>query len=113
MFRILAVVLIVLSVAFAPIAGGATTAPAEMSMTVGGDHDCCPNAVQPCDMSRDGCMSMAACATLAFFSMPSEHAFVLPRAAAGPLTPLFSGVAPSRTSSQPLRPPQNPTSRRT
>lgn len=113
MFRILAAVLIVLSVAFAPIAGGAATAAAEMSMTVGGDHDCCPNAVQPCDMSEDGCMSMAACAAPAFFSTPSEHAFVLPRVAAGPLTPLFSEVAPSRTSSPPLHPPQNPTSRRT
>lgn len=104
--RILSAFLIALSVALAPVAGSAVPAPANMTMTDGGDNDCCPKAVQPCGMTKDRCPSVAACALPAFFPAPSEHQIMLPRFAAAPLMAPFGEIAPSHTGGPPLRPPR-------
>jgi hypothetical protein len=104
--RTLSALLIALSVALLPVASAAVPVPAEMSMSDGGDHDCCPNAAQPCDMSKDGCLLMAACAVAAVFSVPSTQDFVVPSLAADMLALPLGEVPPSHTSGPPLHPPQ-------
>jgi hypothetical protein len=110
--RLVSALLIALSVALAPIAG--TAAPAQIAMPMsddatsmsGGGHDCCPDATQPCDMSKDGCMSMAMCVSAAVFSAPSVLDVALPVVASQSLALPFSNALHSRTSGPPLRPPQ-------
>jgi hypothetical protein len=106
--RVLFTALIALSVASLPVASAAarTAAPAEMSMP-DGDHDCCPNAVQPCDMTKDGCMSMAACGLLtSTISEPAVFAIAFPLIAASVLPLPVSDVLDSGASGPPLHPPQ-------
>lgn len=106
--RTLSALLIALSVALLPVASAAarTAAPAEMSMS-DSDHDCCPNAVQPCDKMKDGCMSMAACGLLtSTLSQPAILAIVFPLIASSVLPLPVSDVLDSGASGPPLHPPQ-------
>jgi hypothetical protein len=106
--RTLSALLIALSVALLPVASAAarTAAPAEMSMS-DGDHDCCPNAVQPCDMTKDGCMSMAACGLLtSTLSEPANPVVAFPLIASSALPLTVSEVLDSGASGPPLHPPQ-------
>jgi hypothetical protein len=100
--RTISAILIALSVAFATIAAVAAPVPAQMSMS-DGSHDCCP---EPCDMSKNGCMSMVACVATTVFSAPASQDFLVPLLAAEPLVLPFSEAPPSRASGPPLRPPQ-------
>ncbi len=104
--RILSATLIALSVAFAPIAGSAVPAPTGMTMMDGGDQDCCPDAVQPCGMTKDRCPSVAACGLLSS-TLPGRvvlgTAFAL--TAAVLLLPA-NDVLDTHASGPPLRPPQ-------
>lgn len=104
--RILFAALIALSVASLPVASAAVPEPAEMSMS-DGDHDCCPNATQPCDTTKDGCMSMMTCGLYSStLSETSILEFTFPPIAIGPVPLLAAEVLHSRTSGPPLHPPQ-------
>jgi hypothetical protein len=104
--RTLFALLIALSVASLPVASAAVAAPAEMSMS-DGDHDCCPNAVLPCDMTKDGCMSMASCGMLSStLSVPAVLQFAFPLIATGAVPLPVSEALDSRASGPPLHPPQ-------
>lgn len=72
-----------------------------------GDHDCCPNAVQPCDMTKDGCMSMAACGLLSSsLSGPVILEIAFPLIAKGVVPLPASDALDSHASGPPLHPPQ-------
>jgi hypothetical protein len=106
--RTLSALLIALSVAWLPLAsrGAQAAAATEMSMSEG-DHDCCPNAAQPCDMTKDGCMSMAACGLLtSTLSEPAIFEIEFPLVATRKVAPPTSDVLDSHTSGPPLHPPQ-------
>lgn len=61
--RIVLALLIALSVALLPAAGGAVAASSPVAI----EHsDCCPSADTPCDKAMDGCASMAPCALKCF-----------------------------------------------
>ncbi len=105
--RILSATLIALSVAFAPIAGSAVPAPAGMTMTDGGDQDCCPDAVQPCGMTKDRCPSVAACGLLSS-TLPGAAilGIVFPLTTAAVLLLPASDVPDTHASGPPPRPPR-------
>lgn len=105
--RTLSALLIALSIALLPVASAAAriATSAEMSMPDGGD--CCPNAVQPCDMTKDGCLSMAACGLLtSTLSEPALLAIAFPPIASIVLLLPVSDVLDSGASGPPLHPPQ-------
>ena len=63
--RTIFALLIALSVAMLPAAGGVSAAvkSTEMADMSGmDDMDCCPQKANPCDKAMDGCSSMATCA---------------------------------------------------
>jgi hypothetical protein len=69
--RAIVSILVALSVALLPVAGGAvagsTQAVAAMASEMSADadtamDDCCPNHAKPCDSGSDQCRSMATCA---------------------------------------------------
>jgi hypothetical protein len=104
--RTLSALLIALSVALLPVASAAVPAPAETSMSEG-EHDCCPNTVQPCGMTKDGCLSMAACGLLtSTLSGPAVFAIKLPLVASSVLPLPASDALDSQASGPPLHPPQ-------
>lgn len=105
--RTLSALLIALSIALLPVASAAAriATSAEMSMPDGGD--CCPNAVQPCDMTKDGCLSMAACGLLtSTLSEPAILAIAFPLVAASAVPLPAEDALVSRGSGPPLHPPQ-------
>lgn len=104
--RILAVV-IALSVALSPIAATALPAPipAQTSMSHDG-HSCYPHAMQACDTSNDGCISMTACAAPAVLATPSAQVFVFLPATDKGHALRFNPIVPSPTNGPPPRPPQ-------
>jgi hypothetical protein len=105
--RTLSALLIALSVALLPVASAVarTAASAEMSMS-DGDHDCCPNVMPPCDMSKDGCMSMAACGLLTSALSEPLVAIAFPLIAARAVPLPTSDALVSLASGPPLHPPQ-------
>ena len=108
--RIVLALLIALSVAVLPAAGGvaAVAKSAEMAGTAAiDDMDCCPHTPNPCDKAMDRASCMATCAlkcftfggaaeSTVFFS--SQQARLCPASATNPFN--------SRTGSPPFRPPR-------
>src|SRR5437868_7672501 len=103
--RTILALLIALSVAMLPAAGGAglglkSTDMAEMSDMA--DMDCCPHKTNPCDQ-MDGCASMATCALKCFtFAGSPSLPFVYPLALADQMPLLQSSDFRPQTSSPPF-----------
>ena len=107
--RTILALLIALSIALLPAAGGAgvkSPAPAGMSV-MEGMPDCCLPQANPCEKAMDDCGSMATCALKCFSSsgiassiivFPSTFARMTASFAANPLS--------SQTNSPPFRPPR-------
>jgi hypothetical protein len=109
--RTILALLIALSVAMLPAAGGAgvgTKLPEPADMSMAEDmHDCCPHKADPCDKAVDDCGTMATCALKCFsFAGASSSIIVFPSAFAK-MTALFAGNPySSQTGSPPFRPPR-------
>lgn len=114
--RTIVVLLIALSIAALPAAGGIgvavkATGHADMSsmpdMSAMEDMDCCLHTVNPCGKAMGGCSSMATCALKCFtFSGPASSAVTFPSHLAN-LGPAFeTNPFDSQTGSPPFRPPR-------
>jgi hypothetical protein len=106
--RTILAVVVAVSVAMLPVAGGATLNTKSSEMSVSEPmHDCCPDHDKPCDRTIDDCTSMAACAlkccnfTGSFFSE-----LVLPPIPASTVPVLVTGAVHSQSGSPPFRPPR-------
>jgi hypothetical protein len=108
--RTILAVLIALSVAILPAAGGAGVSgkspePADMSMT--DDMDCCPHKANPCEKAMDDCAAMATCVLKCFsFVGTLSSTIVFPSACAKMATFFANNSFSSQTSSPPFRPPR-------
>jgi hypothetical protein len=106
-YRIILAVLIAMSVATLPIAGGvaaiAKTADASMSAPM----DDCDHRVMPCHKGMADCQSMAACALKCFnFSGTSFSILSFPLVLTDRATAFADGPFHPQTSSPPFRPPR-------
>jgi hypothetical protein len=109
--RIIGAVLIALSVALLPAAGGAAfkLKSQDITETSGSEteHDCCPPGSDPCDMAVDGCGSMATCALKCFsFAAGLASPLTDPWTLASRLPVLEDHGLRSHTGSPPFRPPR-------
>jgi hypothetical protein len=108
--RVLFALLIALSVAVLPAAGGvaAVVKSTEMAdVAAMDDMDCCPHKANPCDTAADRAACMAMCAlncfsfggaTVSTIIFPLHRARLTPAVATNPFN--------SRTGSPPFRPPR-------
>ena len=107
--RTILALLIGLSVAMLPAAGGAgikSPAPAGMSL-MEGMPDCCPDKASPCEKAMDHCASMATCALKCFsFVATASSIIVFPSTFASMTIPLAANPFASQTGSPPFRPPR-------
>ena len=108
--RTILALLITLSVALLPAAGGAGLASKSadtIEMSAMEDMDCCPHKANPCDR-MGGCTSMATCAlhcfTFAVSSAPLP--FVDPLTLADNMPVLQDDDVPSQSGIPPFRPPR-------
>lgn len=108
--RTILALLIALSVAMLPAAGGAGLGinSAEMpEMSSMADMDCCPHKTNPCDQGMDGCTSMAACMANCLSYAPGMSSPLVYPVALAAVMPLFeSGDLHSHMGSPPFRPPR-------
>ena len=109
--RTILAVLIALSVAMLPAAGGVGVSgkspePADMSMTED-MTDCCPHKANPCEKAMDDCAAMATC-VLKCFSFVGTLSSIIVFPSAGAKMAAFFANNPfsSQTSSPPFRPPR-------
>jgi hypothetical protein len=107
--RAILALLIALSVALLPAAGGAgvkSSEPADMSV-MEGMPDCCPQNADPCAKAMDHCASMATCALKCFsFAGAASSIIVFPSTFASMTIPLAANPFASQTGSPPFRPPR-------
>ena len=115
--RSILALLIALSVAMLPAAGGAgvssnTPERSDMSMTedvsMSEDmHDCCPHEANPCDKAMERCGTMATCALKCFsFAGASSSIVAFPATFAKMIAPLEHNPFSSQTGTPPFRPPR-------
>jgi hypothetical protein len=107
--RTILALLIALSVALLPTAGGAgVKSPAPAGMSVMEDMpDCCPHKANPCEKAMDDCAAMATCALKCFsFAVTSSSIIVFPSTFASMMIPLAANPFASQTGSPPFRPPR-------
>lgn len=109
--RSILALLIALSVAMLPAAGGAgmkSKSPERSDMSSLEDMlDCCPHKANPCDQTVDDCRAMASCALKCFsFAGTSSSIIAFPSAFAT-MTASFAGNSfSSHRGSPPFRPPR-------
>jgi hypothetical protein len=108
--RTILALLITLSVAVLPAAGGAgmsSKSPAQADMSAMEDmSDCCPHKASPCDKA-DGCGTMATCALKCFsFAGASSSIIVFPSSFAKVVAAVAGNPLSSQTGSPPFRPPR-------
>lgn len=109
--RTILALLIALSVATLPAAGGAgvnSESPEPAGMSVTEDvPDCCPHKANPCEKAMDGCAAMVACALKCFsFAGAASSIIVFPSPFANMMIPLAANPFSSQTGSPPFRPPR-------
>jgi hypothetical protein len=108
--RTILALLIALSVAMLPAAGGpgAAAKSADMAgMAAMDDMDCCPHKTNPCDKALGDCSSMATCALKCFSFSATSPSFVVFPSFVSILNPLFGANAlHSQKGSPPFRPPR-------
>ena len=109
--RTILAVLIALSVATLPAAGGAGVSakspePADMSM-MEDMTDCCPHKANPCEKAMDDCAAMATCVLKCFsFAGTSSSTIVFPSTSAKMTASFATNSFSSQTGSPPFRPPR-------
>jgi hypothetical protein len=107
--RTILALLIALSVAMLPAAGGAgvkSLAPAGMSV-MEDMPDCCPQKADPCEKAMDDCAAMATCALKCFsFAGAASSIIVFPSTFASMTIPFAANPFSSQTGSPPFRPPR-------
>jgi hypothetical protein len=107
--RTILALLIAISVAMLPAAGGAgvkSPAPADMAM-MQDMPDCCPQKADPCAKAMDDCASMATCALKCFsFAGAASSIIVFPSAFASLAIPFAANPFASLPGSPPFRPPR-------
>jgi len=106
-YRLILTILIAVSVATLPIAGGveaiAKTAHASMSESI----DDCDHGVMPCHKATDDCQLMAACALKCFnFSGTSFSILSFPFILTDREPTFADGLSDPQTRSPPFRPPR-------
>jgi hypothetical protein len=108
--RIILALMIALSVAMLPAAGGGSAVMKSIDstdMAAMEDMDCCPHKASPCDMAMDGCASMAACAlTWLTFSDTASSPVIFPSRLAQLNPALGTSPFKSQTGIPPFRPPR-------
>jgi hypothetical protein len=108
--RIVLALLVALSVAVLPAAGGvgAVAKSTEMADTAAmDDMDCCPHKANPCDKAMDGCSSMATCVLKCFTFSGTAASTVIFASHGAQLSPAFGANRfNSQTGSPPFRPPR-------
>jgi hypothetical protein len=107
--RTILALLIALSVAILPAAGGvglSSKSPAQEDMSMSDMHDCCPHKANPCDKADD-CGTMATCALKCFsFAGTPSSIFVFPPTFAKMTASLAVNPFSSQTGTPPFRPPR-------
>ena len=107
--RTILALLITLSVALLPAAGGAGLASKSagtIEMSAMEDMDCCPHKADPCDR-MDGCASMAGCALHCFnFAVGGAQLPIVALTLADNTPVLQDDNVPSQSGSPPFRPPR-------
>ena len=112
--RIALALLIALSVAALPAAGGVVavaksvemTSTAAAEMAAMDDMDCCPHKANPCEKGMDGCSSMATCALKCFSFTGIASPVVFPSYRAQLSAAFGANPFNSQTGSPPYRPPR-------
>ena len=106
-YRIILALLIALSVATLPVAGGIATIAQSADISMAASMDGCDRPVMPCHKAIDDCQSMASCALKCFNFSAMSFSIVPFQVVLADRTPGFA-AAPFRgqTSSPPLRPPR-------
>jgi hypothetical protein len=105
--RTIVALLIALSVAMLPAAGGIAATAQSVDMSMSASMDDCERSVMPCHKPMDDCQLMAACALKCFNFSGMTYSVMLFPIALADMTPSFS-ADPFRgqTSSPPFRPPR-------
>jgi hypothetical protein len=106
--RIILALLVALSVALLPAAGGAgvkSSEPAGMS-AMEDMPDCCPQKADPCEKAMDNCGTMATCALKCFSFASTSSIVVFPWTFATMTIPFAANPFASQTGSPPFRPPR-------
>jgi hypothetical protein len=109
--RTILAVLIALSVAVLPGAGGAGVSakspePADMSM-MEDMTDCCPHKANPCEKAMDDCAAMASCVLKCFSFAGTFSSIIVFPSACAKMAAFFAGNPfSSQTGSPPFRPPR-------
>ena len=109
--RTILALLVALSVAMLPAAGGAGVSvkspePADMSM-MEDMTDCCPHKANPCEKAMDDCAAMATCVLKCFsFAGTLSSIIVFPSAGAKMAAFFANNPFSSQTGSPPFRPPR-------
>jgi hypothetical protein len=109
--RTILALLIALSVAMLPAAGGAganvrSPHPADMS-AMEDMPDCCPQKANPCEQAMDDCAAMATCALKCFsFAGAASSIIVFPSTFASMTIPFAANPFASQPGSPPFRPPR-------
>ena len=106
--RTILALLIALSVALLPAAGGAGVgSPAPAGMSAMEDMpDCCPQKADPCEKAMDNCGTMATCALKCFSFVGTSSIVVFPSTFASMAIPLAANPFASQPGSPPFRPPR-------
>jgi hypothetical protein len=106
--RTILALLIALSVALLPAAGGAgIKSPAPAGMSVMEDMpDCCPHNANPCQKGMDDCAAMATCALKCFSFAGISSIVVFPLAFVRMTASFAANPFSSQTGSPPFRPPR-------
>jgi hypothetical protein len=115
--RTILTLLIAISVALLPAAGGAAVAvkssdmaamTAARAMPASGDMaECCPHQTNPCGKAADNCASMAACALKWFnFCGTDFSALIFPPVGSALKPLLMSQNVPTQSGAPPFRPPR-------
>jgi uncharacterized membrane protein len=108
--RTILALLIALSVALLPAAGGAgvsVKSPAPAGMSAMEDMpDCCPQKADPCEKAMDNCGTMATCALKCFSFVGTSSVVVFPSTFASMTIPSAVNPLSSQTVSPPFRPPR-------
>ena len=106
-YRTILAVVIALSVATLPAAGGAALIAKSVDMSMSDSMSDCDRHVMPCHNAMDDCQSMAACALKCFnFSGTSFSVLTFPLMLTDRTLAFTDGPFHPQTSSPPFRPPR-------
>jgi hypothetical protein len=106
--RTILAIIIALSVAVLPAAGGIGKSPKPADMSMMEDMtDCCPHKANPCEKAMDDCAAMATCVLKCFsFAGTLSSIIIFPSASAKIATFFANNPFSSQTGSPPFRPPR-------